>query len=73
MAPTSGGRAEGGGTHRGASPFVKAAVFLQLLVQLPPGGEFQHQVNALAIVEVVIHAQDVRVSVDGTSKEDYTR
>lgn len=55
-----------GGSHRGAAGLVEAAAALQLLVELPAGGVLQDEVDALAVVEVVVEAQHVGVPGAGT-------
>ena len=44
---------------RGCSLLVKSAALLQLLVELPPGGILQNQVDPSSVIEIVVQTQDV--------------
>ena len=48
--------------HCGTALLCEAFLFLQLFVQLPPGGKLQNEVNARAVVEIAKQPQDIRMS-----------
>ena len=45
--------------YRGGALVVKASTFLELLVQLAPGGVLQDQEDSRTVVEVIVKAKDV--------------
>ena len=50
---------------RGCSLLIKSSALLQLLVELPPGGILQNQVDPSPVIEIVVETQDVGMSGRG--------
>lgn len=47
---------------RGSPLLIKGSALLELLVEFPPGGIFQYQVDPLLVIEVVVELKNVGMS-----------